>query len=93
MNKLQRYVIVRRHGSGKIHVIGTNSGQAFVEKAAQKTADRLKDTGGSFHVVEISKLFDYLAENANGTSKIKDDVPNGQRESDGSRGDDSQPPS
>ncbi len=93
MNKLQRYVIIRRYGGGQIDVIGTNSGQAFVENAAKKTADRLRDTGGSFHIVEITKLFDYLAEHGNGTSKVKNDVQNGRREGDGGRGDDSQPPS
>lgn len=93
MNKLQKYVIIRRHGKGQIDVIGTNSGQAFVENAAKKTADRLRDTGGSFHIVEITKLFDYLTEHGNGTSKVKDDVPNGPGAGDGSRGDDSQPPS
>ena len=60
MNKLQRFVIVRRHKGGELDVIGTNSGQAFVEAAATKFRDRLAQEGGSYQVIEIAKLFDYL---------------------------------
>ncbi len=62
MNKTQRFVIVRRHKAGKIDVIGTNSGQAFVEGAAAKACLRLTQEGGSYHVVEITKLLDYYKE-------------------------------
>lgn len=60
MNKLQRFVIIRKHKGGEIDVIGTNSGQAFVEAAAVKYRDRLAKEGGSYQVIEIAKLFDYL---------------------------------
>ena len=95
MNKLQKFVIVRRHKGGKIDVIGTNSGQAFVEKAAQKHASFLHDQGGSYQVLEIARLNEYLTQgaNGNGTSKTKDTVPDGHGKGDGGGGDDRQSPS
>ncbi len=65
MNKLQRFVIVRRHGKGQLDVIGTNSGQAFVEAAAEKHRNRLEQfIGGSFQVLEIGMLRDYVEANS-----------------------------
>ena len=55
--RLQRFVIVRRHKNGTIDVIGTNGGLPFVEAAAQKHMNRLVNLiGGSYHVLEITKL-------------------------------------
>jgi len=61
MNKLQRFVIIRRHSKGQIDVIGTNSGQAFVAAAAEKHARNLTSMlGGSFHVQEIQPMEEYI---------------------------------
>ncbi len=61
MNKLQRFVIIRRHSRGQIDVIGTNSGQAFVEAAATKHTRNLTSIlGGSFHVQEIQPMEEYI---------------------------------
>lgn len=65
MNKLQRFVILRRHQGGQLDVIGTNSGQAFVEAAAEKHCARLiNHIGGSFQVQEIGMLRDYVEANS-----------------------------
>ncbi len=59
MNKLQRFVIVGSTREG-IEVIGTNSGQAFVEAAAKKHCDLLtRRLQRSLRVVEIAKLGEY----------------------------------
>ena len=59
MNKLQRFVIVGSTREG-VEVIGTNSGQAFVEAAAEKHCNLLaRRHQRSFRVVEIAKLGDY----------------------------------
>lgn len=61
MNKLQKYYIVREHPDDPVRIIGTNSGQAFVEAAAEKHMKRLKKRiTGNFHIVEITKLNHYL---------------------------------
>ena len=62
VNKLQRFVIVGK-ARDSIDVIGTNSGQAFVEAAANKHRDILSRTyRRSFRVVEITKLRDFKDE-------------------------------
>jgi len=60
MNKLQKYYILREHQE-KVEIIGTNSGQAFVRAAADKHMDRLINRiTGDFHIVEVSKLNEYV---------------------------------
>jgi hypothetical protein len=60
MNKLQKYYIVRTNNS-KVEVIGTNSGQAFVKAAAEKHMERLLNRiTGTFQIVEVAKLKDYI---------------------------------
>lgn len=60
MNKLQKYYIVRNNKE-RIEVIGTNSGQAFVKAAAEKHMERLLNRiTGSFQIVEVAKLKDYI---------------------------------
>ncbi len=62
MNKLQKYYIIRTvKGKNLVEVIGTNSGQAFVKAAAEKHLERLCNRiTGSFQIVEVSKLKDYI---------------------------------
>jgi hypothetical protein len=57
MNKLQKYLIL----SGR-RVIGTPSGQAFVERSAKKYADLLteKHKPQSFQVVPITSVRELL---------------------------------
>lgn len=63
--RLQRFLILRRHKGGQLDVIGTNGGLPFVEAAAEKHRARLETfVGGSYTVFEISKLGAYL--NAHG---------------------------
>ena len=60
MNKLQKYYILRNH-KDKVEVIGTNSGQAFVKAAADKHIERLLNRiTGTFQIVEVHKLKDYV---------------------------------
>ena len=62
MNKLQRFIILSSAAKDPAlthtRVIGTNSGQAFVEAAADKHASRLRERYPHNHysVVEITKL-------------------------------------
>lgn len=62
MNKLQKYYILEGQSQDPmlthVRVIGTNSGQAFVEAAAQKHMGRLKDRNPNLHyaIVEVHKL-------------------------------------
>jgi hypothetical protein len=59
MNKLQKYYILRRLRK-EIQIIGTNSGQAFVEAAAKKHMERLsRRVGGDFEIIEVNKLKEY----------------------------------
>jgi len=65
LERLQRFLIVRRKKSGQLDVIGTNGGLPFVSAAAEKHKVRLIELiGGSYQVLEISKLRTYL--NAHG---------------------------
>jgi len=62
MNKLQKYYILEGQSKdpmlSHVKVIGTNSGQAFVEAAAEKHMGRLKARNPSLHyvIVEVHKL-------------------------------------
>ena len=59
MSRSQRFVIVRKR-IDNIDVIGTSSGQLFGESAAHRHVSKLNEKDGSFHVMEIAKLMDYL---------------------------------
>jgi len=61
LERLQRFLIVRRKKSGQLDVIGTNGGLPFVAAAAEKHMARITELiGGSYQVLEISKLRTYL---------------------------------
>jgi len=72
LERLQRFLIVRRKKSGKLDVIGTNGGLPFVAAAAEKHKARLIEIiGGSYQVLEISKLRTYLQ--AHGYMEVVED--------------------
>jgi hypothetical protein len=54
-------VIIHKKQHNIIKAIGTNGGLPFVEAAAFKHRDRLEEeVGGSFGVVEITQLREYI---------------------------------
>lgn len=62
MNKLQKFYILNHRPGGYVDIIGTNSGQAFVQAAAEKHKELLlnkPNSRGTFTILEVTKLKDF----------------------------------